>query len=438
MARLRGRPLRPGRSSPAISRLRRLRLSLTALFTAALAVGLLVLALVVLGKDSALRRESLESVMQTRVTGSSRLLYYSNRGLLRLDGVREDDLTTGTPEVRVYAGTGPRPHLVFKSIGHHLPLSYSQLAAIARKAVGGEKLVADTVSDSRVGDVRLVATPFYRDPNGGAAGAVVSASALAGTEDLHRQLIATIAIGCGALLVLAAGTGYLLAGRSLKPAAQSIAQQEALLADAAHELRNPVASVRALLEAARLDPASSETVIAKATGVAEQMGDTLDTLLVWGRLEAGTELPNPTPLRLDQLVEDLVAELPDPAAFTVSSAPTVVRGDPLLVRLAIRNLLDNARRHGVTADGSITVTVRVAAGVVTVSDRGPGLPDELIEKGIERFRSEASGGTGLGLSIALRIAEIHGGSLRAERREGGGTAMVLSLPIEGKTTGAAA
>jgi signal transduction histidine kinase len=69
------------------------------------------------------------------------------------------------------------------------------------------------------------------------------------------------------------------------------------------------------------------------------------------------------------------------------------------------------------------------------SDRGKGLPDDLVEKGIERFRSEASGGTGLGLSIALRIAELHGGSLRAEKRQGGGTVMSLSLPVETATPG---
>ena len=431
MARLRGRPFRPGRSSAAVSRLKRLRLSLTVLFTVALGVGLLVLSLIVLGKDSALRSESLESAMRTRVTGSSRLLYYSNRGRLRLDGVRGDDLTSGTPEVRVYAGTGSRPHLVFESDGRHLPLPYPPLAAIARQAVGEGQLVTTTVSDADIGDVRLVATPFYRDPDGGPAGAVISASSLAGSEDAHRQLIATIAIGCAALLVLAAGAGYLLAGRSLKPAAESIVQQEALLADAAHELRNPVASIRALLEAARLDPASSEAAIEKATGVAERMGETLNTLLAWGRLEAGTELPDPTRLRLDQLVEDLVAELPDAGAVTLSTSPTVVRGDPLLLRLAIRNLLDNALRYGAPPETSGAVTVSAADGVVTISDRGPGLPDGVMEKGVDRFMSEARGGTGLGLSIALRIAEIHSGSLRAEKRDGGGTAISLKLPVDG-------
>lgn len=437
MALLSSRGLRSGASSPALKRLKRLRLSLTVLFTIALGIGLAVLAVVVLHKDSELRRESLESVMRSRVTGSSRLIYYSGRGVLRLDGLRGDDLTKGAPEVRVYAGTGPRPHLVFESAGHHLPLAYPELAAVVGQAVREERLVTTSVADPRGGDVRLVATPFYRDPDGGAAGAVISASPLAATEDAHRQLIVTIAIGCGALLVLAAGAGFLLAGRSLRPAARSIVQQEALLADAAHELRTPVASLRALLEAARLDPASSDASIEKATTVAARMGDTLDTLLAWGRLEAGIELPNPTALRLDQVVEDLVAELPDADAVAISTSPTVVRGDPLLLRSAIGNLLDNAMRHGATPNGPAAVTVVAADGVVTISDDGPGLPDELLEKGIERFRSEAAEGTGLGLSLAQRIAEIHGGSLRAERRDGR-TVISLSLPVEEKPAGPAA
>src|ERR1700761_1157845 len=125
--RLRARAPERDRPSPAVARLRRLRVSLTFLFAAAMAVGLAALALIVIHKDSEARLDSLQGTMGRRVSGSSRLIYYSNRGRLRLDGLREDDLTAGTPEVRVFDGTGGRPTQVFVGVRHPLPLSYAQL-----------------------------------------------------------------------------------------------------------------------------------------------------------------------------------------------------------------------------------------------------------------------------------------------------------------------
>jgi two-component system OmpR family sensor kinase len=417
------------RPSPAGARLRRLRLRLTLLFTAALAVGLAALALLVLHKDSEARLDSLEGTMGRRVTGASRLIYYSNRGRLRLDGLREDDLTAGTPEVRVFDGTGRRPRQVFAGDETGLPLAYSQLAAISHRATAMEGLVAATVTDRAGTRVRLLAGPFYRDPNGDAAGAVVSAASLAPGEAAHDELVVTIVVACAALLVLAAGAGYLLAGRSLKPAARSLAQQEALLADAAHELRTPVASVRASLEAAQLDPSTMPAAVEEARRVSARMGDTLNALLAWARLEAGTEPPGSTELRLDQLVEDVAREVDPDGRIELRTEPCVVRGDPALLRIAVRNLLDNALRHGRAPGEPAAVEVAVAAGTVTVRDSGPGLAAEALARdGVTRFHSGRPDGTGLGLSIATRIAELHGGELSAHDREGRGAELRFALP----------
>lgn len=426
---MRRRSQRPGSelASPAARRLARLRIWLTLLFAAAMALGLAALAVLVLSADSDARLNALEGKMGRRVTGASRLIYYSAAGRMRLDGLRRDDLTTGTPEVRVFAGTGPRPRVVFESRGPHLPLPYPPLAALAQRAATEQRLVAATVSDRRGEQVRLLAGPFYRDPNGGPEGAVVVAASLGPEAAAHDDLALTLALGCGGLLLLASGAGFLLAGRSLRPAARGLAQQEALLADAAHELRTPLASIRALVEAAQLEGADRDEAIARTQVVVARMSATLDSLLRWGRLQAGTEVAELTPLRLDQLVEEALRE--DGADdVALALAPTVVEGDPTLLRVALRNLVENARRHGGGVDGEPEIEARVDAGGLGVADRGPGPPAELLRDGIRRFRSGDRDGTGIGLSIAARIAELHGGELTLAAREGGGAVARLALP----------
>jgi signal transduction histidine kinase len=99
----------------------------------------------------------------------------------------------------------------------------------------------------------------------------------------------------------------------------------------------------------------------------------------------------------------------------------------------LRNLLENAHRYG---GGDITVhTERHGPqALVRVCDRGPGVPEGLRERVFEAFyrmpgHAEKAGGVGLGLSLVKQIAERHGGSVRCEAREGGGSCFVLSLPL---------
>lgn len=107
-------------------------------------------------------------------------------------------------------------------------------------------------------------------------------------------------------------------------------------------------------------------------------------------------------------------------------------GDERLIRRALRNLLENARRYGGDSQG---VALRRLPGAVEVAvvDRGPGVPDELRERIFEPFRlpghAEVAGGVGLGLALVRQIARSHGGSVRCEAREGGGSRFVLSLPL---------
>jgi signal transduction histidine kinase len=109
-----------------------------------------------------------------------------------------------------------------------------------------------------------------------------------------------------------------------------------------------------------------------------------------------------------------------------------VLGDERLLRRALRNLLENARRYGA---GEIEVFVeRAGTGArLSVCDRGPGVPEAFRERIFEAFfrlpgHAEREGGVGLGLSLVRQIAERHGGSVRCEAREGGGSCFVVTLP----------
>ena len=129
----------------------------------------------------------------------------------------------------------------------------------------------------------------------------------------------------------------------------------------------------------------------------------------------------------------MVAEEAARVDAAVDGTPTTVLGEDRLIRRALRNLLENARRYG---GREVEVTVGSQAGrgaEVRVCDRGPGVPEAMRERIFESFfrlpgHAEQAGGVGLGLSLVKQIAERHGGSVRCEGREGGGSCFVLALP----------
>ena len=133
--------------------------------------------------------------------------------------------------------------------------------------------------------------------------------------------------------------------------------------------------------------------------------------------------------RVSAEVEALGAAAPAPK----QAPPPVVVGNERLLRRALRNLLENARRYG---GGEITVQVEVSAGgaaQVRVCDRGPGVPADLRERIFEPFfrlpgHAEREGGVGLGLSLVRQIAQRHRGSVHCEARDGGGSCFVFTLP----------
>lgn len=293
----------------------------------------------------------------------------------------------------------------------------------------GEGPVRAEARDRAGEPVRLLAVPFYHDATDEVAGAAVAVGDPERGAAEHRSLVLSLVVGTGALTALAALTGHVLSARSMRPAWEALEQQERLLADAAHELRTPVAVMRGSVEVAAGAPGGLEAHLPRIRRAADRMADVVENLLTRGRLEAAVDVVRAEPLRLDQLVEEVCAELPEGGHGLESRwEESVVEADAALVRVAVRNLLDNAVRHGggPGAPDRAELLVTVRGPEVWVADRGPGVDPARLPELMERFGSPG-GGTGIGLSLVRRIAEAHRGSLTVRARPGGGAEFVLRL-----------
>ncbi|MDP9876620.1 signal transduction histidine kinase [Variovorax boronicumulans] len=222
---------------------------------------------------------------------------------------------------------------------------------------------------------------------------------------------------------------------------QLVRSHKSLLANASHELRSPLTRIRMGLELMGDQPSpAAREEISRNIGELDQL---IDEILLASRLDAseadmGTiEAVDLTGLAAEECAQ-VNAEL-DLAEGT-DNATLTVPGVSRLLRRAIRNLLENARRYGA---GEISVELGSAGGYATVrvNDRGPGVPATLRERIFEPFyrlpgASERNGGVGLGLALVKSIAERHGGSVRCEDRPGGGASFVIRLPAKGPAAAA--
>jgi two-component system sensor histidine kinase MprB len=213
---------------------------------------------------------------------------------------------------------------------------------------------------------------------------------------------------------------------------RSVAAQRHLIADAGHELRTPIASLRTniqvLQEAGRL---GAEELEALRQDIIDELDEL--TALVSDVVElargAGGELPADD-VRLDQIVAGAVERTRrrGELRFQVELQPTLVRGAPDRINRAVANLLDNARKWS-PPDGLIEVQLQ--DGVLTVRDHGPGFKDADLPHIFERFyRADAARGlpgSGLGLAIVRQAAEAHHGYVKAENAPGGGARLRVSF-----------
>ena len=203
-----------------------------------------------------------------------------------------------------------------------------------------------------------------------------------------------------------------------------------LLANASHELRSPLARLKmavAMMESA--PEARRHELRDEIDRDIRELDALVEEVLLASRLDARAAIAD-DPLDLLGLAAEECARVD--AELDVATEVPLLRGDERLLRRALRNLLENARRYG--GDEVALRLEREGARVrVRVEDRGPGVPDALRERIFEPFyrlpgHAEQAGGVGLGLSLVRQIARAHGGEVRCEAREGGGSRFVLDLP----------
>jgi signal transduction histidine kinase len=211
---------------------------------------------------------------------------------------------------------------------------------------------------------------------------------------------------------------------------QLVGTQKSLLANVSHELRSPLARMRMAVEL--LTAQERPELKARLARDVAELDALIDELLEASRLDAGTGIERTEEVDLLALVAEEAAEF----AAQVSGSMTSVQGDARLLRRLVRNLLENARRHGagtpieVALEGTDPATLRV-------SDRGPGVPTSEQERIFEPFyrvrgMAETGSGVGLGLALVRQIARRHGGDARYESRPGGGSTFVVTLASVGR------
>ncbi|MDB5942520.1 MAG: putative histidine kinase, classic [Ramlibacter sp.] len=210
-----------------------------------------------------------------------------------------------------------------------------------------------------------------------------------------------------------------------------VKSHKSLLANASHELRSPLARIRMGLEL--MDGESTLGSKKEISRNIAELDQLIDEILLSSRLDAKeSDMGTIEQVDLTGLAAEECARIGAELVEVNQGGAITVQGVPRLLRRAIRNLLENARRY---SDGATTVEVKRegSQAVVCVSDHGPGVPPSERERIFEPFyrlpgASERAGGVGLGLALVRSIATRHHGSVRCEGSPGGGAMFVLTMP----------
>ncbi len=313
----------------------------------------------------------------------------------------------------------------------------------------GETGTADVERELHPGrTVRLHAERFLL-PTGPPLVAVAVADRVE-LEHRYAALIAAFGAAAGVAVILVAGGGWLLVRKSTEPVESTINQMRRFMADAAHELRTPVAVLRGRAEISLQQPREPAAYIQALQGIEEEsvrLGRIVDDLFTLARADAGERRTEHARVYLDDVTADAVGAA---RALAVGRGVTmtmeeyeeaVVKGDAALLRQLVMILLDNAVKY-TPAGGVVTVgvTASVSGAMLSVEDSGPGIAAEKLPFVFERFwrgdpaRTRSDGGAqrtegaGLGLSIARWIADSHNAVISLESPPERGLRVTVRFP----------
>lgn len=240
------------------------------------------------------------------------------------------------------------------------------------------------------------------------------------------------------------GAAVLLTLHDLTPLRQLETTRREFVANVSHELRNPLAAVKAMVETleggAAGDPAAASDFLERINQEIDRMNALVNDLLELSRIESGQSELHIEPVDAATMIaavrRDLAHRIAESGVEVTIDVPdeAVALGDPEKLRQVVSNLLDNALKF-TPPGGSIDLRAGNAAqgGVlVQVCDSGPGIAPEHLPHLFERFykadRSRRDQGTGLGLAIAKHIVEMHGGEVGVESTQGAGSTFWFTLP----------
>lgn len=220
---------------------------------------------------------------------------------------------------------------------------------------------------------------------------------------------------------------------------QSLSQSEDFIAEAAHRVRTPLATVRSYAEATlqRVEKEENREAMRSMVKAIDESSRAAGQLLDHAMITFRADHLERENIDLVELVRDLVqrmtpiAEMKDLSISLLGDPRVSYSGDPVLIQNAVRNLIDNAMKYGPT-ESSIEITVSKSTGPrITICDHGPGFPTNEIETLTSRFQrgvnSKDTIGSGLGLTIARDVAMAHGGRIDLENQPEGGACVTLSL-----------
>lgn len=318
----------------------------------------------------------------------------------------------------------------------------------------------------------------------GVRSTVMVGSSLQDRRDEMLQLAATLAIGEPVALLLISFAGWLLAGAALRPVErmrqqaatisttdldrrlstpdaddelarlgvtlndmldrihESVENERRFLDNASHELRTPLGILKAELDLALSRARGTDELLAALRSASEEtdhLARLAEDLLVLSWAHGGRLTVHPVDTPLSELIESVCKRCGPRAAsarvrIEAQAPEATVRVDPVRIRQALDNLLDNALRHA-HSGGLIRVSGEQNDGLLrlAVEDTGSGFPPAFLERAFQPFARGASSkdrgsGAGLGLAIVRSIAEAHGGTAQAENRPGGGARVTLLLP----------